>query len=328
MNLENLVLPGSVIESANYVMKHARHVTIHDKQLQVIAKRVSERLTRGIDTLENAFGTTGILERDVNILFFETACNFYFWNEKDELKWKVTANDQQIGGWYGLAACFTNAIARGVPVHEANWMAALTIEKARTIFSGSGSQIPLLEQRVNNIVEMATFLLRHYDGQALNLIAANDYSAPRIAEEVVRMLPSFRDGAIYNGKWSWILKRAQILPSDLSQLTTTYPDFVITDCDNLTAFADYRLPQVLRYYEALAYSGDLAHTVDNGIILPSGSDEEIEIRAATIVACERLKQHLPTASSAAIDLGLWLLSQDMRSTPGLQLHHRTPGSFY
>lgn len=328
MDLETLTLPKSVIESADFVMTHASHVTIHDEQLQVVAKKVTERLARGIDTVEDAFGSTGILEHDVNVISFETACNFYFWGEKNATTWKSNANGQNVGGWYGLAACFANAIARGIPVHDANWMATLTVEKARDIFTGSGSQIPLLEQRVNNIVEMATSLLRHYDGQALNLVIANDYSAPRIAEEVVRMLPSFRDGAMYHGKWSWILKRAQILPSDLSQLSAAYPDFVITDCDQLTAFADYRLPQILRYYKAISYSAQLAHTVDSGRILPSGSDEEIEIRAATITACERLKRYLPTVSSASIDLGLWLLSQDLRHNPDLQPHHRTPGYFY
>ncbi len=328
MDLEKLTLPESVIESVDFVMTHASHVTIHDEQLRVVADKVSERLARGIDAVEDAFGSTGTLERDVNIICFETACNFYFWGEDDETTWKTSAHDRTVGGWYGLAACFANAIARGVPVYDANWMATLTVEKARDIFAGSGSQIPLLEQRVNNIVEMATFLLRHYDGQALNLVITNNYSAPRIAEELVRMLPSFRDGAMYHGKWLWILKRAQILPSDLSQLTSAYLDFSITDCDKLTVFADYRLPQMLRYYHALAYSPELAHAVDSGIILPSGSDEEIEIRAATIAACERLKQYLPTANSADIDLGLWLLSQDLRRNPDVQPHHRTPGYFY
>lgn len=328
MNLETITLPGSVIESVEYVMHNATDVTIHDASLHLVADKISERLSKGIDTVEDAFGSTGVLEQDVNLIFFETACNFYFWNENDATKWKVDVEGKQIGGWYGLAACFNKAIKNNIPVYDAAWMAQLTPNIARDLFAGNGTHIPLLEQRVNNIVEMANFLLQEYDGQAINFIVANHYSAPRIAEEIVRALPSFRDGALYKNKWVWILKRAQILPSDVSQLTAKYPEFTIADSDKVTAFADYRIPQVLRHFEVIAYSDSLADTVDSSILLPVGSSQEIEIRAATIVVCERLKQYLPGTTSADIDLGLWLISQDIHDDPTLLPHHRTPGYFY
>jgi hypothetical protein len=96
----------------------------------------------------------------------------------------------------------------------------------------------------------------------------------------------------------------------------------------LTAFADYRLPQVLRHLGALEYSMSLAAVVDNGMVLPANSPPEMEIRASTIEACERLKRYLPEQTSADIDLGLWLMAQDMRADPALLPHHRTPGQNY
>jgi hypothetical protein len=54
----------------------------------------------------------------------------------------------------------------------------------------------------------------------------------------------------------------------------------------------------------------------------------VEIRACTIVACERLKRHLATRTSADIDLGLWLMGQDLRTDPTLLPHHHTPGQGY
>lgn len=328
MDLLNLNIPNSILESAEYVYEHADHVTIMDENISALLPALRDRIAGSVESVEDGFGTTGSLEGDVNLIFFETACNFYFWSETEETKWKVTSGDKQIGGWYGLAASFENAIKRGIPVHDAVWMAKLTPEKARDIFAGSGSQIPLFEQRVGNIVEMANFLLRRYDGQAIKLLEFCGYSAPHIALEVTRELPSFRDGAIYKDKWVWLLKRAQILPSDLSQLTAKYSNFVISDCDKLTAFADYQLPRVLRHYGILRYSDSLASTIDNSIILPAGSNEEIEIRAATIVACEQIKQLMPESTTADIDVGLWLLSQDMRHNPSVKPHHRTPGYFY
>lgn len=328
MNLHELTIPGAVLESAEYVCKYADRVKIIDKYIHALLPVLRERIDRGVGSVEESFGTTGNLEDDVNLVFFETACNFYFWGENEGIKWKVATGDKQIGGWYGLVACFSNAIERGVPVHDAGWMAKLTPAKARELFTDSGSQIPLLEQRVNNIVEMANFLLRRYDGRVTNLVKACDYSAPRIALEVTREQPSFRDGAIYKNRWVWILKRAQILPSDLSQLTSKYPDFVITDCDKLTAFADYQIPRVLRHYGILRYSDDLANAVDSLAILPVGSSEEVEIRAACIVACERIKQLMSGVSSSDVDVGIWLLSQDMRHDPSVRPHHRTPDYFY
>jgi hypothetical protein len=102
----------------------------------------------------------------------------------------------------------------------------------------------------------------------------------------------------------------------------------MTNCDQLTAFADYRLPQVLRHLGGLEYSSSLAEVVDAGAILPAGSAPEVEIRACTIVACELLKRHLAERTTADIDLGLWLMGQDLRTDPTLLPHHRTPGQWY
>jgi hypothetical protein len=328
MDLAALTVPGSVLDGAHHVASVAQDVVIRDDELSDLAGRIEARMVGGTADVETAFGSAGALDRDVNLVFFETACNFYFWSERAEHKWKADVGNEAVGGWYGLAGCFNRAVQRGKPVYEAAWMAALTVERAEEIFAGVGRPIPLIEQRVNNVVEVANYLLQKYDGQALHLVEEAGFSAPKLALTIARELPSFRDGAWYGDKWVWILKRAQILPSDLAQLSAKYPEFKIVDCDQLTAFADYRLPQILRHFGALEYSASLAAVVDTGTILPAASRREVEIRACTIETCERIKKHLPGRTSAEIDLGLWLMSQDMRTDPTLLPHHRTPGCFY
>jgi hypothetical protein len=294
-----------------------------------LARPLLDRLAQGIDSVEDAFGSTGELEKDVNVVFFETAANFCFWSENPDEKWQVKSGGEKFGGWYGLARAFDKAIRRGIPVYDAEYMADLTVKQASRIFAGAkDTQIPLLAQRANNIVEAAEFLNESYGGSAKKFVESCRMSAPAIAYAVASSLPSYRDGAQYHGRWAWILKRAQILPSDLSQLGSKYPDFRITDTDKLTIFADYRLPQILRHFGVLRYSDGLARRVDRKRIIPSQSAAEVEIRMATINACEQLKSYLPGRSSADIDLGLWLLSQDMRNYPGLKPHHLTPGIFY
>ena len=328
MDLAALTIPGSVLDGARHVTAATQNVMIRQGNLTDIAMEIEDRLAAGIDSVNVAFGAAGTLERDVNLILFETACNFCFWSERPENAWQVDVDGTAVGGWYGLAACFNRSARGGVPVWDAEWMATLTVERARQLFAGVGSSIPLIEQRVNNIVEAANFLLRKHHGQFLELVKITDFSAPRITATVVRELPSFRDGAWYAGRWVWFLKRAQILPSDLGQLGARYPEFRMAHCDRLTAFADYRLPQVLRHLGALEYSSSLAAVVDNGIILPAGSPPEIEIRACTIAVCELLKRYLPERTSADIDLGLWLMGQDMRADPALLPHHHTPGQYY
>lgn len=328
--LQDLYIPHSILTGSEFVMTHARDVRLRRGTLTELASAVEARLAAGVDDITTAFGTTGSLERDVNMVLFETAVNFCFWADSPKLKWVVEKDGKRLGGWYSLAACFDRAAANGTPVYDAAFMADLSSENARELFAGApGSpEIPLLEQRAENLREVGKFLLEHYDGQAVRFLEAQNFSAPRIAEAVTRELVSFQDGGVYDGQWVWFLKRAQILPSDLSQLTAQYPEFDIKDCEQLTAFADYRLPQVFRHYEVFTYSTNLSRRIDSLEHLEAGSPEEVEIRAATIQACEQLKAHLPHRTSADIDLGLWLLSQDIRDDPTLRSHHRTLGYFY
>ena len=229
MDRAALTVPGSVLDGARYVTAAARDVVIREEALADVAQRIDVRLAAGIDDVDVAFGSAGNLERDVNLILFETACNFCFWSDRPEDAWKVplhdgTAGDTAVGGWYGLAACFQRSIRGGMPVWDAAWMAGLTVERAQQLFAGIGAPIPLIEQRASNIVEVASFLLRNHHGQAIDLLATVDFSAPRIAAAIARELPSFRDGAWYAGRWVWILKRAQIFASDLAQLSARYPE--------------------------------------------------------------------------------------------------------
>jgi len=58
-------------------------------------------------------------------------------------------------------------------------------------------------------------------------------------------------------------KRAQILVGDVWACCggTGYGAF--SDIDALTAFADYRVPQLLVWFEVLQYSDTLRHTLHN-----------------------------------------------------------------
>jgi hypothetical protein len=100
--------------------------------------------------------------------------------------------------------------------------------------------------------------------------------------------------------------------------------------DQLTAFADYKLPQVLRHVGILRYSGALGEKVDQEVLVEPGSPEEVEIRANTIWAVERIRQELEGMGASVrafeIDWLLWNLGQGLayRRKP----YHKTVSIFY
>ena len=101
------------------------------------------------------------------------------------------------------------------------------------------------------------------------------------------------------------------------------------DMEQLTAFADYKVPQVLRRLGILLYDDHLSGLVDSRTELASGSPEEVEIRAATIWGVEELRR-------AMTDLGRpvrafevdWYLWEEGQSIPDERPYHRTRTIYY
>jgi hypothetical protein len=81
----------------------------------------------------------------------------------------------------------------------------------------------------------------------------------------------------------------------------------------------------------LNYEAALAERIDKQIELQPGSEEEVEIRAATVVAVELIRQELEklsfSSSAAAIDSQLWQLSQKLDKTE-VKPYHRCRTVFY
>jgi hypothetical protein len=80
----------------------------------------------------------------------------------------------------------------------------------------------------------------------------------------------------------------------------------------------------------LAYAPALAARVDAQESIPAGSDEEIEIRAATVWAVELLRRALAARGvvrpASGIDYRLWAESQ--HAVPDERPYHRTRTIYY
>lgn len=148
------------------------------------------------------------------------------------------------------------------------------------------------------------------------------------------MRAGFRDTSVYKGVLVHFYKRAQILVGDIwaaygRSLDPQHP-YSFHDLKEITMFADYRVPQILRHMGIMAYSEELARKIDAREVIPFGSEDEIEIRAATIVAVEQLQQSLAKAGRNFLVLEVdWLLWQWGEATKDTILpHHRTLTIYY
>lgn len=319
--------PLKVLESTRSVLQSAKFVSIKGENIVGLAKKIQERFPQGVSMEAIGFKSTGNLENDIQRLFIENNVNFCFWAAKDEPKWQVEWPKGNIvsGGWFGLAACFDRVLAENIPILDAEYLVDISDIDGEDFFRGIGDiKIPLLRERINNLREAGKVLIQKFKGKAINIIGDSDFDAIKLVKLIINNSPSFRDISILGGKEIFFLKRAQLCPNDFNYVLEQY-DKEIENLHLLTAFADYKIPQILRAEELLEYSLELAEKVDNFFEIPHDSREEIEIRAATIWAIELLRQAMPNFSARQIDNAIWLISQNQE---GLKPYHRTRTIFY
>jgi hypothetical protein len=90
------------------------------------------------------------------------------------------------------------------------------------------------------------------------------------------------------------------------------------------------VPQILRSLGILRYGDSLSVAVDSGSVIPWGSEEEVALRAATIIAVERMHVELGSSGFQLMVLELdWLLWQKGEMLKdSLKPHHKTLSIYY
>lgn len=271
--------------------------------------------------------------RAVNVTLLLDALNFCFWSDPGEARWTLTYDGAELDGYWALAASLKRAIeVEDCPLWDADFLRNIDAEEVEDIFHPAGAssgRIPMFKTRVANIREVGRVLCDKYDGWFGAAIDAAGGSAPALVRSVVADFPSFDDAVFYGGREVRLYKRAQILASDLYGAFDGHQWGDLRDLDQLTAFADYKVPQILRAEGILTYSPDLAARIAAHTPLLAESPEEVEIRAATVWGVELLRRALAergvVARAFEIDWYLWTLAQDRED---MEPYHRTRTVFY
>lgn len=313
---------NKILESTKYVVENSENVKINREKISEFCKNIDHtHVKHWLKEAPFKISNLNDIEK-LNFLLIFNSISFSYWGEP---KWTIAYNEQKIDGAYGMIQALGRAINEGKPILDIKFLSELKSEELQKILRAN-IEIPLFEERLEILKEVGTVLNKKYKGSFVNLIKEANNDAVKLLDLITRNFKSFEDIEIYNGKKIYFYKRAQLLVSDISQMIFNS----LNNIDQLTACADYKLPQILRRFSILTYSKALSEKVDNKIEIEKNSKEEVEIRANTIWAVELVKEELkkrfPKENSIHVNDHLWLLSQT-KSTED-KPYHRTRTTSY
>ncbi|WP_088501199.1 queuosine salvage family protein [Burkholderia ubonensis] len=245
------------------------------------------------------------------------ALNFQFWDVTDSGE-LVRYRHKELEGALAMQAAFLNAweaaarlalektgAANNVPVIARALNYHVTSEGLTRVFG----DIPEIGKRARILMEVLE------DGNLLQQVAANLLDAVHQGELAwthAELLAKTYPGA-YGDAY---LKKAQLTMMFIAGQWNAHTPPNRACRLNVTAAADYQLPKILRALGVLRYSVEVADTVDRQQLIPAGSVAERAIRAATVLACEKLAAHLQ-CTVPEVDFWLWVNRNQAR---GAQFH--------
>ncbi|KAJ7639087.1 hypothetical protein FB45DRAFT_904665 [Roridomyces roridus] len=317
-------------------------------------------------------------------IFLISALNFSFWSEKEGspdrygVLWQeswVSSRPKLWTGYWSLVASLNRALQdESIPITDPQFYSSETlcpdslIEHVFRAAEGCSEAIPLLAERIAVMREVGFILCHGFGGSFQGFLEEfqrrhnGNGTALQLVQMVTETFPSFRDEVFFEGRKVCLWKRAQILVAETwaafypdPSSSTTHPLFPGPsgpEIHQLTMFADYRVPQILHHLRILSYPPSLLKLLHAGTMLAPGSPEELSLRAASIVAVERVRAEMQslhqaefqnqnqqdsTVSSVLIDFFLWDLAKKVErgeesidgiETADMAPTHRTRSIWY
>ena len=237
-----------------------------------------------------------------------------------------------LSGYFTVAAALADRFRTRGPL-SAEEMAAITADSCAELF-GQDAGHPvvgeLMARFARALNDLGVLLADRYGGACTALIEAAGGSAARLIGLLAEM-PYFQDVQIHAGEPVAFYKRAQLAAADLALAFGGVGWGRFEDLADLTIFADNLVPHVLRVDGILMYSPELMERVDGGELIPPGSAEEVELRAAAVTAAELIvtaarRQDLAW-TAMDVDYRLWNRGQQPYFKQ-VKPRHRTRTVFY
>jgi hypothetical protein len=330
--------PFAVRVSTAQVVAETRDVRIDQRAVDRVARQVAEDSGEP-PAWDDTLHFRGTPEETAGWVAVLDMLNYCFWPQgpDPDVRWRVTWRGVTHDGYDALAAALHRAVVDdGEPIWDLSWLRDLDAGKVAHLLRGDegGPDIPLLHARIICLRDLGTPRDRH-DARPADIAI----DARGSAEHVVRI--AIRRYLMYEDTTTWqhrdglaievpLLKRAQILAADLAGALAGTELAITQDLGLLTAFADYKVPQVLRHLGVLRYAEPLARWIHERQRIPPNHPYEVAIRAGTVQACEQIVAAARSLgreiTAAELDWRLWRLGQ---SLPGdVEPYHRTVTTSY
>ncbi|KAG5069960.1 hypothetical protein AAZX31_01G179900 [Glycine max] len=303
----------NVRETSAWVASRSSHVLVDAAGIEKVVSTIEsipkvEWDFEGIHYFDNGPLT-------VQYLLVLDALNFCFWPDKD-----LNYDD--------LASGLKAALQNDKSAFDADRLQKYTGPQLRELLRWP-RPLPLEDERVRLLHEVGIELERNFEGKASNLVECCGKSAMNLVALVARHFPGFRDHTVYKGRQVFLYKRAQIFAADLWGAFRGHGYGEFEDIGSLTIMADYIVPAVLRQLGVLKFSPTLASTIEARGEIGPGTEEEVELRACSVHAVEKMRELISVKSGRqvlSVELDLWLWASGVQSA-SLQ-HHRTLSIYY
>ncbi|MBI4133904.1 MAG: hypothetical protein HY475_00610 [Candidatus Terrybacteria bacterium] len=230
-------------------------------------------------------------ETFVQFLGIGNALNFCFTDPKSGEKFTTEWRGQRWTGAFGMWAALRRALENGKGILDPAKLQSFTAADVARIFEPvpGSPPLPLIRERAMQLQNVGTVLAQRFGGSFARLFDACGFEAQKIVETLATFFPAYgcdrwthpvtKEQIVFD-------KRARLLPlmyegrarASESRLST------LRNIERVGPVADYEIPRALRHLDVLAYAKPLAKAIDGGILLPSGSEEELAIRHVTCLA--------------------------------------------
>lgn len=317
----------NVLQSINRIAEKFIKVEISNTKIEEFANKVTAEDLKVSKIALAKYDWS--LEQLIELVFTFNVINYCFWAEEDSPKWTIEFKGKELDGSIALFRALEVKKKEDNLFTSGKYLANLSSDELEIILKGN-IDIPLFQERLQGLNDTGVILVSKFDGSWSNVLKKANNNAYLLAEILVNNFLSFDDTSIFNGEKIGFYKRAQLNSKMISDAQVLKGKSKLADLAKLTAFADYKVPQILRSLEILKYSNDLARKIDSLEVIEKDSDEENEIRIATILSVEKilevLSERFPNITSSHVDSLLWNKSQDLKRD--INPYHRTYTTAY
>jgi len=190
-------------------------------------------------------------------------------------------------------------------------------------------QAELLDLQARALRDLGRFLLERFESSCAALVESAQRSAAKLCETLAT-IPYFHDVQRYSGIDVPFFHRAQMLARDVAADAEGDGLGRFDDADALVLSSDAEPALALRAAGVLVFDDALSGRVDNGELVPAHGEREVEIRAATVHAVERMVATLRASGMRAVatDMDAWLRVRARAARAAGRMPHRTRTVFY